>query len=47
MFNLLSFVLYYQYKCRAILDAMRRAYIPWSPDMEALVKEGLALDHPR
>ena len=24
-----------------------RAYIPWSPDMEALVQLGLSLDHPR
>ncbi len=36
-----------QYKCRAILDAMRRAHIPWSESMQALVDQGLALKHPR
>ena len=35
------------FKCRAILDAMARANIPLSEEMESLVQEGLKLKHPR
>ncbi|XP_013416071.1 kinetochore-associated protein 1-like [Lingula anatina] len=35
------------YKCQGILKVMLQAYIPWTPATEALVQEGLALDHPR
>ena len=46
-FLIVAVVCVFQFKIRAILDAIQLAYIPWSPDMDSLVQEGLALKHPR
>ena len=37
------------YKCQAILGAIKRAHIPWSPKIQALVDDALVKykNHPR
>ena len=36
----------WQEKCCAVLNVIKHAPLPWSPDIERLVEEGLKIQHP-
>ncbi len=39
--------MFLQLKCRATVEAARKANVPWSEDIAELVKQTLQLNHPR